>query len=208
MSKNESEPMEVDEPEYATFINGWLQLRDNSKIDQFLIDMTPSKINRSTGCAWISVHNQSKEKNFGTSNIDGLCQEYKLLGKQLSVSRMEHLARKYNVLSGKWMCFVRTSQVDNVWSCIAKAIVLGQLGALAKVQSSELNREICHVICVYTNNYLDLDEREMMKNELKNLLKKSNTIVKYLSYKPDIYTYVGIYHNHPIIPSTIDSVAW
>ncbi|CAF1583224.1 unnamed protein product [Didymodactylos carnosus] len=208
--------MEVDEnidtEPYTIVSNGWLQLRDNSKIEKFLVEMAPSKINNTTGCLWISVHNQSKTRNLGISNIGELCQEFKQLevklGKDMKIQHMEYLARKHNVLCGKWMCSVKTPQVDYVWQCIARAVIKGRLGSSAKVQSSALNRIITHVICVYTNNYLDLEERKMIRDALANVLIESNTFVRRLTYKPDIYTYLGIYGNHSVISAVVDSIKW
>ena len=45
-----------------------------------------------------------------------------------SKGSVHELAKKYSVLSGKWMLFVTTDMVDEVWSKIAKAVLKKQLG--------------------------------------------------------------------------------
>ncbi|CAF1375952.1 unnamed protein product [Didymodactylos carnosus] len=193
--------------QYVSFNCGWIQLQDPSRIEQFLVEMAPSKINDSMGFKWISVYNPSKAENYEIPNVSALRQEYQQL-RQLNLFQIERLARKYNVLSGKWMCFVPTSHVDYVWSCIARAVVQGRLGYLAKVAVSQRGGSVIHVICVYTNNYLDSVERKIIKYELKNILIEANTNVRRLSYKPDIYTHLGIYQNHPVFSETIDWIRW
>ncbi|CAF0926650.1 unnamed protein product [Didymodactylos carnosus] len=197
---------------YALLYNGWLHLIDNTRIEQFLGEMPPSRVNYTNGCIWISVHNRSKAKNLGVQNLNGLYQEFKqmeyILGTNLNQEYMKQLALKYNMLCGKWMCFVDTPDVDRVWSVIARAVSNGRLGHQAKVQSSNPNGIKTHIICVYTNNFLDLDERETIKNELQKVLIESNTVVKRIAYKPDLYTYVGIYQNHHSLNETIDDIVW
>ena len=44
--------------------------------------------------------------------------------------RVQKLARKYSVLSAKWMLFVTSEKVDKVWGMIARAVIEKQLGPL------------------------------------------------------------------------------
>ena len=48
------------------------------------------------------------------------------------------------------------------------------------------------MICVYTDNYADADDVMRVERELRSL-----GINDVLYYKPDIYTYFGIYANNP-----------
>ena len=49
-----------------------------------------------------------------------------------------------------------------------------------------------HLICVYTENYTDIEDVIRVERELRSL-----GISEVLFYKPDIYTHLNIYANNP-----------
>jgi hypothetical protein len=63
------------------------------------------------------------------------------------------------------------------------------LGSSAKVSTAAKDPpEKPHVICVYTRNYLDLDDVKRVRGTMRNL-----GFTEPLCYKPDLYTYLNIY---------------
>lgn len=63
----------------------------------------------------------------------------------------------------------------------------------AKVSPRKLTgRYPSHVICVYTDNYTDTEEVLAAREELR----EQCGIKRKISYKPDVYTHVGIYRNN------------
>lgn len=55
------------------------------------------------------------------------------------------------------------------------------------------SREGQHVICVYVSNYLDLEDVD----ELRRLLREEGGVRWKIGFKPDVYTYLGIYAGNP-----------
>ena len=89
--------------------------------------------------------------------------------------------------SGKWLLYEPPGdELDKIWADIARATVQGNLGSAAKV-STRIDNER-HVICVYNEDFTD---RESVLNLEKGLRRLG--IGTMLSYKPDIYTDLGIY---------------
>ena len=113
-------------------------------------------------------------------------------GKKVSVpvivEKLDELAKKSGVLIGKWLIHRDKSEIDYVWKIIAKSTFKGELGTSAKV-STAMKKSRRHVICVYTENYLDLEDVMRVREKLRQL-----GFTEELCYKPDIYTYLGIYY--------------
>jgi hypothetical protein len=102
---------------------------------------------------------------------------------------IDEIAKKIGLLSGKWIVFVESGFVDELWSKIEKLVSEGRIWS-AKISTPAYPwvSEGKRVICVYARNYLD--EKDVM--DARNVLKE-NGIEDELSYKPDIYTILGIY---------------
>lgn len=75
--------------------------------------------------------------------------------------------------SGKWMVFPHVSDVDRVWSIIARAVFDGQLGSSAKVATMKGNpnaiKEDEKVICIYTYDSEDRVDVLRVLKELRGL---------------------------------------
>jgi Basophilic leukemia-expressed protein Bles03 len=86
--------------------------------------------------------------------------------------------------SGKWMVFPHVSDVDRVWSIIARATFDGQLGSSAKVATMKYNPNAIKrdekVICIYTYDSEDRDDVLRVLKELRRL-----GIYNKASYKED-----------------------
>lgn len=106
----------------------------------------------------------------------------------LTVENVDKLAKKTSILVGKWLVYRDVSEINNAWKFIAKAVFNGELGISAKVSTTQQGKER-HVICAYTYDYLDLDDVKRVREKLRDLGFEES-----LCYKPDIYTYLGIYY--------------
>ena len=94
------------------------------------------------------------------------------------------------------MLFVSTGgKGDYLWSLIAKGIVNGRtLSTQAKINATEETEycKIYHVICMYNKIFLDRDQMLESERTIRSLGIKGT-----LKYKPDVYTYLGVYRRNP-----------
>jgi hypothetical protein len=105
------------------------------------------------------------------------------------MSEVDKLAKEFNVLSGKWLVFVSSDKVDNLWGRIVKSTLAGTIGNSAKVSPrNEEDPASRHVICVYNADYRSMAEVNRVRDGLRQLGVKAR-----IGYKPDIYTHCGIY---------------
>lgn len=88
---------------------------------------------------------------------------------------------------GKWLIFVPADEVDEVWARIDEAHSNALLGVDAKVSTRMVrNVEGTHVICVYTENWMDEDDVWRVRDALADL-----GFEKTLYYKRDVDTIAG-----------------
>ena len=106
----------------------------------------------------------------------------------LTIEAIDNLALKTGVLGGKWLVYRSREEIDDVWLTIARATFNKTLGIGAKVSTAEEDESKRHVICIYTRNYLDLEDVKRVRGLLKDM-----GFAESLCYKPDIYTYLNIY---------------
>lgn len=133
----------------------------------------------------ITEENVVIEKN---KNIISIQTENEVISIPITTESIDDLAQKSGILVGKWLIHRPESEIDSAWKIIAENTWNGKLSISAKV-STLLHKSKKYVICVYTYNYLDL-------LDVKNVRKKLRTFGfnEELCYKPDIYTYLGIYY--------------
>lgn len=93
--------------------------------------------------------------------------------------------------SGKWIVFVHPNQVEVVWRAIACATAEGTFYG-AKVGMSLHRVGQCHLICVYCPDFRDLEAVEAALVSLLALLRSVAPGLQVSSFKPDIYTLIGI----------------
>jgi len=121
---------------------------------------------------------------------DSLDERNKTLENLWKISDDNRFAK---ILSGKWMMFVKTPDVDRVWAVIVHGVVSGRLGCTAKVgPKSSAHPCETHLICVYTDDFRDKDDVDRVLKELRRLGFEAG-----MSYKADVATYLGIYRNNP-----------
>jgi len=106
----------------------------------------------------------------------------------LTVEKIDKLAQKSGILIGKWLIYRSNSEIDTVWKTIAKSTFNRELGMSAKV-STAMQKNKRYVICVYTEDYLNLEDVMRVRKKLRLL-----GFTDELCYKPDIYTHLGIYY--------------
>ncbi|HEY5257326.1 MAG TPA: putative phosphothreonine lyase domain-containing protein [Candidatus Baltobacteraceae bacterium] len=95
---------------------------------------------------------------------------------------------------GKWMLFIKTSEVDAWWVKIRDATLSGLLGSSAKVATMKQNPNArnadTRVICVYTHDVEDEEDCSRVRQTLRDL-----GITWKIPYKTDADTYAGKYAN-------------
>jgi hypothetical protein len=159
----------------------------------FLDTWLPSKT-LNTQVAWICVHNRRSAKSEDKSphpDLDALSFAWdKICAEGLpTISDVDKLAKEFNLLSGKWLVFVSSDKVDNIWGRIVKSTLAGTIGNSAKVSPrKEKDPASNHVICVYNDDYSSMAEVNRVRDGLRQLGVEAR-----IGYKPDIYTFCGIY---------------
>ena len=110
-----------------------------------------------------------------------------------TLSDINNIAVQFNILSGKWLVFVSPDKVDNLWERIVESTLAGGLGDRAKISTRRPGAKSSdnHVIWVYNTDYRSVKEVLRVRAELRRLGVKES-----ISYKPDIYTLLGIHTNN------------
>ena len=167
----------------------WIVYDKNSKqpLSLWLQENRPSKVSQKEA-AWISVSGPIDYQS--RQDIDKRCINWNSSKKQIQ-DQIDKLAKSSQCLTGKWMIFESTENIDSIWFPIAKDVYEGSLGVSCKVSPTE-GAEQTHVICLYTSNYQD--QVDVMK--AREILKSRHGISAVLTYKPDIYTFLEIYRGN------------
>ena len=105
-----------------------------------------------------------------------------------SIEKTFKLALKHGILSGKWMINASTLIIDRLWERIVEC---ENRKWQAKVSTRKDDEHISHVICVYTENFLDLGDVFKCEEDLRRLGFKGR-----LAYKPDVFTHLNIYRGN------------
>lgn len=182
------------------------------KIEEFLARWPPSRTPE-TYATWISVDRSPKQQERSASDLDALVESFKALvesGKEITTSAIEELAVKHKALVGKWLIYVDSAQVDEIWAKIVRLVCLERKRGSAKVSSRTRSGERpngCgdgegedggsgnkqgHLICVFTNDFTDKQEAMSLREDLR----KAGVDWK-IGFKADVYTELGIYEDNP-----------
>jgi len=176
---------------------------DDMCIDCYISKNAPTKV---TNIPWISYspYLGPYRKQQGTEHFDEelaskiIDRDYQLeddrsairigeLRFPLSVEALDDLALRTGILVGKWLVYRDENEIDYVWGSIFKALIGKELGISAKV-STAFQKKKRYVVCVYSENYLDLGDVRRIRGRLGEI-----GFTETLCYKPDIYTYLNIY---------------
>lgn len=186
---------------------------DEVPLEQWISEIRPSHFSNDEGvvdyslyCSWIQIHSMAKDtkrandKNIGTLHIskyhnllDDLERTIQSTNGDLSLARKEctnaimRLAKQDGCVVGKWLVFSSSNETDALWERIAVATASGRLGFSSKVSPCGNNNQA--VICVYV--YDSTDQQEVQR--IGKVLTHEMGIKGVLRFKPDIYTYIGIY---------------
>ena len=166
------------------------------KLKTWLNENRPSTIMRSSGVGWIAV----KFRDRGRKVLEAKIAWDSFQGKK-NMEVVNDLAEKFSVNGGKWLCHLSTDMIDEVWGKLATAMMCGELGSnvyMVKVSPrqdvpgvSRKQSKGDHVICVYNTDYRDT----MQVMKVENLI-RSIGVSTDLTYKPDIFSALGIYRNN------------
>lgn len=158
--------------------------------------------------AWITVLNRKERKreesvanmklrtliltSFGKHAIvPDTSRRVVVVGDELEIpvkeNDIDNVAKESGLVFGKWLIYASPENTNEVWKTIASSTLKGELGVDAKV-STVLQGTSEFVICVYTENYLDVNDAKRVRKKLAEL-----GFTQRLYYKPDIYTYLKIY---------------
>ncbi|XP_037696306.1 UPF0696 protein C11orf68 homolog isoform X2 [Choloepus didactylus] len=168
----------------ATELDAWLAKYPPSQVTRYGDPGSPN----SEPVGWIAVYGRGYTPNSG--DVQGLQVAWEALqtsGRPITPSTLRQLAITHHVLSGKWLMHLAPGfKLDHAWAGIARAVVEGQL-QVAKVspRAKEGGRQ---VICVYTDDFTD----RLGVLEADTAIRAAG-IKCLLTYKPDVYTYLGIY---------------
>jgi Domain of unknown function (DUF1917) len=143
--------------------------------------------------SWIYVFNpRSTESEDESPDLNALPYAWHAicLEGRSTLAEVDNLAEHFNVLTGKWLVYVSSDKVDNLWGRIVQSTLAGTLGISAKV-STRNEEESRHVICVYNADYRSMADVNRVRDGLRRL-----GVTNRIGYKPDIYTHCRIYHKN------------
>lgn len=170
-----------------------------SEFDAWLETNRPSQVcrfgeedGRGSPVGWIAVLGPAHSGSSG--DVSGLQDSWEKLlagSRPVNFQTVKELALNHDVLSGKWLMHLDSGfKLDHAWECVARATLEGKISSV-KVSPFNPKTEGRQVICVYNQNFTD--ESEVMR--LDSVIRATGVKCP-LSYKPDVYTYLGIYRNN------------
>lgn len=170
-----------------------------SEFDDWLESNRPSQVcrygdeERGVGpVGWIAVRGVNYNPSSG--DVCGLQESWEKLlasGRSVAFQTVKELALNHSVLSGKWLMHLDSGfKLDHAWECVARAVLDGKIST-AKVSTHDPTAEERQVICVYNHNFTDESEVIRLDSAIRATGVKCS-----LSYKPDVYTYLGIYRKN------------
>uniref|UniRef100_A0A8C7P8A8 Uncharacterized protein n=1 Tax=Oncorhynchus mykiss TaxID=8022 RepID=A0A8C7P8A8_ONCMY len=126
---------------------------------------------------WISV--LGLDHCPATGDITGLQESWESLldsGRHVTFQIVKELALNHRVLTGKGLMHLDSGfKVDHACECVARAAVEGKI-SLTKVNPCDPKSDSKYVICSYNKDFMDKNRGDECQ----------------LSFKQDVYTYLGI----------------
>jgi len=177
--------------------------KSTEQLEQWLTSNPPSTMKASSGVGWICIrHPSGRVKGCKITDIVTANRARNLWEEETKdVPGLEHLAHSVGVTSGKWLVHISPADVDRVWHDVATSMVNKSFGPnvlSAKVSSvsdestvPSTDRSNKQVICIYNEDYTNMKEVLLVEKELRRL-----KVYQRITYKPDIYSIVGIYRNN------------
>ncbi|XP_062305308.1 UPF0696 protein C11orf68 homolog [Osmerus eperlanus] len=169
-----------------------------AKFESWLETNKPSQVSRYGDedggrgpVGWICIRGPDYYSSSG--DVDSLLESWDCLlesGRPVNFQTVKELALNHNVLKGKWLIHLESGfKVDHAWEGITRAALEGEIDC-AKVSTQD-PKNPRHVICVYNKNFTD--DNQVMR--LDTVIRATG-VKCFISYKPDVYTHLGIYRNN------------
>lgn len=167
--------------------NSWLESNRPSQVSRFGDD------DRGKGpVGWIAVY--GPDYHPGGGDVEALQDGWEGLltsGRSISYQTIRELALNHGVLTGKWLLRLDSGfKVDRAWESVARATVEGKIHC-CKVSPNNPTSFQKHVICVYNQDFTDEEQVMGLDGAIR-----ATGVKCPLSYKPDVYTYLGIYRDN------------
>ncbi|KAJ8063961.1 hypothetical protein OCU04_007807 [Sclerotinia nivalis] len=108
-------------------------------------------------------------------------------------------SKTLTLVSHKWMIFCLPSEVNEIWSAIAKSTSTNSLGIGAKVSPDGRSgvSQKSRLICVYTENFSDRMDVYRVLKAIKELGLVDKTQRNAIYYKADVFTYLQLNSSNP-----------
>mmetsp|Transcript_32442 Transcript_32442/g.68553 ORF Transcript_32442/g.68553 Transcript_32442/m.68553 type:complete len:335 (-) Transcript_32442:262-1266(-) len=150
---------------------------------------------------WIWVKNSTTcndryiSRDDSNVNVEKFRNEYMKIEREgkmnITHETMITLAKKHNILNGKWLLYVKPERVGLDWPKIREAVLSGNLGSTAKMSVTPENGH--HVVCIYCCNFEDKAELLRVRRAIMNDLQIGTHAKMPLRFKTDAFTHLGIY---------------
>ena len=142
---------------------------------------------------WICVSRQREVRGDLDLRVASMVDAWEKLdstsGRPRNEKTVIELAKNFNVTSGKWLFFVDCGgKADHLWNVVARGVISGRLTCDSAKISAMGEEDETHVICMYNPDFTDIDQVMEAENSIRKLGIKCR-----MQYKPDAYTYLGIY---------------
>ena len=153
------------------------------------------------GIQWVSVSlpcTKEWDDTFDAYDLEGLMIAWGQMiksGRQINFQSILELASNFNVTCGKWMFFTATgAKIDFLWQKIATSVINGNSPVFhsAKVSTFHEDGDGRHVVCIYNPDFRNRQQVLQLEHAIRN-----TGIKCMLTYKPDVYTYLGVYKKNP-----------
>ncbi|KAG7442344.1 uncharacterized protein BT62DRAFT_922752 [Guyanagaster necrorhizus] len=147
-----------------------------------------------TYCNWISVNRDTVSKATQDDRIKALKSDFQALLEHgnnfVTVDSLDQIACQNHVVSGKWLLFSDSTALGELWENVVRLVCLTRRKGCVKVSPNKGYDR--YVICVYVDDYTDLDD----VNDLRDSLRKIG-VTWPIGFKMDAYTHLGIYGGNP-----------
>mmetsp|Transcript_24728 Transcript_24728/g.68361 ORF Transcript_24728/g.68361 Transcript_24728/m.68361 type:complete len:935 (+) Transcript_24728:194-2998(+) len=193
---------------------GWISYlgpADERAVHDFVQMFRPSQLS-TNDCCWIYVRNpaaaaatqrislQIETYQPFLKKIEDHISEGKKVPKSMKDSCIQAIlsaAKAQNYTNGKWILFIPPHSVDFVWQKVAQSCVFGT-GCGAKVAPCKFTQEAMICCCVYVSDFTIRSEVKRVLLALHRLLESlpEQARPRLPSFKPDIFTDLGIYQNN------------
>ena len=195
--------MDVDEQDSTTSPGNWVnppnspqelitnwtaETSTSQNLVQYLSRWPPSRTPAIYG-PWIVVERGGQKQTVTSPpDLKGLSASFQTLALSGTVTpeTLDQISKTHNVVTGKWMIFEESDKIDMLWGNLVYHLCVERQKGSAKVSTWKKGER--HVICVYADDYTDLEEVNGLRTALKAI-----GVKRQIGFKPDAYTHLGIY---------------